>query len=189
MHRLSLSHIGAWIEVEDTPHWKYPLSLTTMRGCSLKLWSVFLWEEVLPLFVYSGATFGWRFPYLYQPLYSDLLGAWFCAPGDGGQILSLSISSRWMCSAWPTTWPTIGNERAETMERKACLLLRSRNKKAPNVLESGTPRAGNQLVRMRSPVQIWVAAPKRNLEIVWFQGFSFDFGGFHTEKVFAYGRW
>ena len=39
---------------------------------------------------------------------------------------------------------------------KAMLL---RNKKAPKVLNSGTPEVGNQLVRMRSPVQIWVAAP------------------------------
>ena len=37
------------------------------------------------------------------------------------------------------------------MERKASLLPNFRNKKAPKAPESGTPRAGNQLVRMRSP--------------------------------------
>ena len=37
------------------------------------------------------------------------------------------------------------------MERKAPLPPISRNKNAPKASESGTPRAGNQLVRMRSP--------------------------------------
>ena len=37
------------------------------------------------------------------------------------------------------------------MERKASLSPFSRNKNAPKALESGTPRVGNQLVRMRSP--------------------------------------
>ena len=45
------------------------------------------------------------------------------------------------------------------MERKAPLPPISRNKKALKAPESGTPRVGNQLVRMRSPVQIWIAAP------------------------------
>ena len=36
------------------------------------------------------------------------------------------------------------------MERKALLSPLSRNKKAPKAPESGTPRGGNQLVRMRS---------------------------------------
>ena len=48
------------------------------------------------------------------------------------------------------------------MERKAPLSPISRNKNASKAPESGTPRAGNQLVRMRSPVQIWIAAPKNS---------------------------
>ena len=48
------------------------------------------------------------------------------------------------------------------MERKAPLPPISRNKKAPKASKSGTPRGGNQLVRMRSPVQIWIAAPKNS---------------------------
>ena len=48
------------------------------------------------------------------------------------------------------------------MERKAPLPPIFRNKKAPKAPESGTPRADNQLVRMRSPVQIWIAAPKNS---------------------------
>ena len=48
------------------------------------------------------------------------------------------------------------------MERKAPLPSISRNKKAPKAPESGAPRIGNQLVRMRSPVQIWIAAPKNS---------------------------
>ena len=47
------------------------------------------------------------------------------------------------------------------MERKAPLPPISRNKNAPKAPESGTPRVGNQLVRMRSPVQIWIAAPPK----------------------------
>lgn len=34
-----------------------------------------------------------------------------------------------------------------------------RNKKTPKVLNSGTPEVGNQLVRMRPPVQIRIVAP------------------------------
>ena len=37
------------------------------------------------------------------------------------------------------------------MERKVRLIPISRNKKTPKAPESGTPRVGNQLVRMRSP--------------------------------------
>ena len=46
------------------------------------------------------------------------------------------------------------------MDRKVPKTMALRNKNAPKVPESGTPEVGNQLVRMRSPVQIWVAAPK-----------------------------
>ena len=46
------------------------------------------------------------------------------------------------------------------MDRKVPKTMALRNKNAPKVPESGTPEVGNQLVRMRSPVQIWVAAPE-----------------------------
>ncbi|MGN8968467.1 hypothetical protein [Intestinimonas sp. HCP28S3_D6] len=48
----------------------------------------------------------------------------------------------------------------ETVERKAPKTTHFWNKKAPKALESSTFGAFEQLVRMRSPVQIWVAAPK-----------------------------
>ena len=48
------------------------------------------------------------------------------------------------------------------MEWKAPLPPIFRNKKVPKAPESDTPRVGNQLVRMRSPVQIWIAAPKNS---------------------------
>ena len=49
------------------------------------------------------------------------------------------------------------------MDRKVPKTMALRNKNAPKVPESGTPEVGNQLVRMRSPVQIWVAAPRKAL--------------------------
>ena len=57
------------------------------------------------------------------------------------------------------------------MEWKAPLPPVSRDKNAPKAPESGAPRAWNQLVRMRSPVQIWIAAPQKPLK-------SLDLGGF-----------
>ena len=47
-----------------------------------------------------------------------------------------------------------------------------RNKNAPKVLNSSTPEAGNHLVRMRSPVQIWVAAPEKPVVLQGIAGFS-----------------
>ncbi len=47
------------------------------------------------------------------------------------------------------------------------------NKKAPKVLNSGTPEVSNQLVRMRSPVQIWVAAPMKPVVLQGMAGFYF----------------
>ena len=48
-----------------------------------------------------------------------------------------------------------------------------RNKNVPKAPESGTPEVGNQLVRMRSPVQIWVAAPKSRLNPLILAGFFY----------------
>ncbi len=49
------------------------------------------------------------------------------------------------------------------MDGKVPKTMRLRNKNAPKVLNSGTPEVSNHLVRMRSPVQIWVAAPVKAL--------------------------
>ena len=57
------------------------------------------------------------------------------------------------------------------MERKAPLPPIFRNKNAPKAPYGGVSRVGNQLVRMRSPVQIWIAAPQKPLK-------SLDLGGF-----------
>ena len=57
------------------------------------------------------------------------------------------------------------------MERKASLSPLFRNKNAPKAPYGGVSRVGNQLVRMRSPVQIWIAAPQSPL-------FSAENGGF-----------
>ena len=57
------------------------------------------------------------------------------------------------------------------MERKASLLPLFRNKNAPKAPDGGVSRVGYQLVRMRSPVQIWIAAPQKPLK-------SLDLGGF-----------
>ena len=59
------------------------------------------------------------------------------------------------------------------MDGKVPKTMRLRNKNAPKVLNSGTPEVGNQLVRMRSPVQIWVAAPRKVLKSKGFGTFSF----------------
>ena len=57
------------------------------------------------------------------------------------------------------------------MDRKVPKTMALRNKNAPKVPESGTPEVGNQLVRMRSPVQIWVAAPKSRWNRLVLAGF------------------
>ena len=57
------------------------------------------------------------------------------------------------------------------MDRKVSKTMNLRNKKAPKVPNGSTPEVSNHLVRMRSPVQIWVAAPKKPLK-------SSDLGGF-----------
>jgi len=61
----------------------------------------------------------------------------------------------------------------ETTDGKGPKTMFFRNKKAPKVLNCGTPEVVNQLVRMRSPVQIWVAAPAKSLEPQGFGDFSF----------------
>ena len=58
------------------------------------------------------------------------------------------------------------------MDRKVPKTMYLRNKNAPKVLNSGTPEVGNQLVRMRSPVQIWVAAPEKPVVLQGIAGFS-----------------
>ena len=83
------------------------------------------------------------------------------------------------------------------MDRKVPKTMALRNKNAPKVPESGTPEVGNQLVRMRSPVQIWVAAPKSRwnqlipagfpllsqlFRQVYFCGFSLTHTVTHTPK-------
>ena len=64
------------------------------------------------------------------------------------------------------------------MDRKVPKTMALRNKNAPKVPESGTPEVGNQLVRMRSPVQIWVAAPQKPLKSKGLGGFYFVFATF-----------
>ena len=49
------------------------------------------------------------------------------------------------------------------------------NKNALKVPNSGLPRASNHLVRMRSPVQIWVAAPLKPVVPQGISGFYFFF--------------
>ena len=57
------------------------------------------------------------------------------------------------------------------MDRKVLKTTGFRNKNAPKVPNSGTPEVSNHLVRMRSPVQIWVAAPKSRLNPLILAGF------------------
>ena len=57
------------------------------------------------------------------------------------------------------------------MDRKVLKTTGFRNKNAPKVPNSGTPEVSNHLVRMRSPVQIWVAAPKPRLNRLILAGF------------------
>ena len=67
------------------------------------------------------------------------------------------------------------------MDRKAPKTMLARNEKVPKAPESGTLRGGNQLVRMRSPVQIWIAAPQKPLK-------SLDLGGFCLTYLTFLGR-
>ena len=69
----------------------------------------------------------------------------------------------------------------ESMDRKAPKTMLARNEKVPKAPESGTLRGGNQLVRMRSPVQIWIAAPQKPLK-------SLDLGGFCLTYLTFLGR-
>ena len=59
------------------------------------------------------------------------------------------------------------------MGEKVPKTMRLRNKNAPKVLNSGTPEVSNHLVRMRSPVQIWVAAPEKPVVLQGIAGFCF----------------
>jgi len=52
----------------------------------------------------------------------------------------------------------------ETMDGKGSKTMPLRNKNAPKVPNSSTSRVSNHLVRMRSPVQIWVAAPEKEVK-------------------------
>ena len=67
------------------------------------------------------------------------------------------------------------------MERKARLPPIFWNKNAPKAPNGGVSRVGNQLVRMRSPVQIWIAAPQKPLK-------SLDLGGFCLTYLTFLGR-
>ena len=67
------------------------------------------------------------------------------------------------------------------MERKARLSLLFQNKNAPKAPNGGISRVENQLVRMRSPVQIWIAAPQKPLK-------SLDLGGFCLTYLTFLGR-
>ena len=58
------------------------------------------------------------------------------------------------------------------MDGKVPKTMRLRNKNAPKVLNSDTPEVSNHLVRMRSPVQIWVAAPEKPVVLQGIAGFS-----------------
>ena len=64
------------------------------------------------------------------------------------------------------------------MERKARLSLLVQNKNAPKAPNGGISRVENQLVRMRSPVQIWIAAPQNPLFSAENGGFLFAFSTF-----------
>ena len=70
------------------------------------------------------------------------------------------------------------------MDGKVPKTMRLRNKNAPKVLNSGTPEVGNQLVRMRSPVQIWVAAPKGPAFSAEKAGLSLYFSTFPWDLIF-----
>ena len=71
------------------------------------------------------------------------------------------------------------------MDRKVPKTMALRNKNAPKVPESGTPEVGNQLVRMRSPVQIWIAAPQNPLFSDENGGFIFAFSTFLCGWIFG----
>ena len=59
-----------------------------------------------------------------------------------------------------------------------------RNKNAPKAIKNGVWRTGNQLVRMRSPVQIWVAAPESPVFPAGKAGFFLYFSTFPTDLKF-----
>ena len=78
------------------------------------------------------------------------------------------------------------------MDGKVPKTMRLRNKNAPKVLNSGTPEVSNHLVRMRSPVQIWVAAPQKPLKSSDLGGFCFEYaifwGGLRISKDLVTGK-
>ena len=71
----------------------------------------------------------------------------------------------------------------EAMERKASLLPLFRNKNAPKAPDGGVSRVGYQLVRMRSPVQIWIAAPIKSTQTVKFECFLLFYCNFLDKSV------
>ena len=73
------------------------------------------------------------------------------------------------------------------MDGKVPKTMRLRNKNAPKVLNSGTPEVSNHLVRMRSPVQIWVAAPENPVFPAGKAGFFLYFSTFFTALIFWIG--
>ena len=74
------------------------------------------------------------------------------------------------------------------MERKAQLLPHFWNKNAPQAPYGGVSRVGYQLVRMRSPVQIWIAAPTLSTENGSFRCFLFCTYNFLRENGFL-SKW
>mgnify|MGYP000317642847 CR=1 FL=1 len=70
------------------------------------------------------------------------------------------------------------------MDGKVPETMYLRNKKAPKVLNSGTPEVSNHLVRMRSAVQIRPAAPENPAFPVGKAGFFLYFSTFPADLKF-----
>ena len=88
-----------------------------------------------------------------------------------GKLLSVTASSQIFqpslpfteafTESWPTTWPTgrkFGSKAAERGSAEHELFLEENRSKAPEYNGFYTPE---RLVRMRSPVRIWPAAPNK----------------------------
>ena len=75
-------------------------------------------------------------------------------------------------------------ETAERIGRKTSF---SRNKKAQKLLNISGFRVLNQLLRMRSPVQIWIAAPQKPLKSLDLGGFCLIYSTFRGRLKFSNG--
>ena len=81
------------------------------------------------------------------------------APGSG--LLRSLLFAGTLTKSWPTAWPTrhkLGLKAVERRSEECELFLKENILKMPEYNGSYTPE---RLVRMRSPVRIWPAAPKK----------------------------